>query len=111
MFYARVPADIQIVDQVTEAPQGVMRFRDYAVPAWCNDSKWTTPISRIDSLRKVLAEIKRPAGEVMSFEDADRQILLEVIADPSQKQVPFLLVQVGAFSDAITNATQVKPEG
>ena len=111
MFFAPAPQPITLKNLISDEPQpGLpLTFRTHATIAWCNDSKWATPLSRIESLRKVLAEVRKAPDEIMAFEDADRAVLLEVMRDPDVKQQPFLLVQIGPFSECIEKATNVDP--
>jgi len=110
--YAKVPETIVVYDDrdKTSAP---LSLYQYAGIVWLDDIKWSYPRANLASLVKVIAELKKPPGETMSFEDADYELLKRVILQPQLTQSgepvygirPSLMIQVSSYEKTILEAT------
>ena len=118
MFYANVPNTVRLHDPITETPAQELPFKAYARQFWGDDQaqRWLKPMTRVTSLIRVLAEFDKEPGAQMCFEDADFEILLDIVKAPFVNQQsggvqlpsPLIQVQLQAYTDAILNAGREK---
>ena len=102
-----VPAAVVIRDPDTGEVGQTLSLRAWAFSVWLNDARWHKDLSR---LIIVTQEFNKKEGQKMSFEDADYDLLSEIVKDNPQvkKQPPLAAMQFEGFKALILNASKAK---
>jgi hypothetical protein len=123
MKYFAIPDDVTIRNRYAEATgsapgSSTFSFLRYATIAWLDDVRWLTPKSHMSNLVRVVREFEKKPGEIACLEDADWNILSDIIQKPGALQNnqgpnllrPLVQIQVGPpFEEAVLQASKTDP--
>ena len=111
-----IPADIRLKnlnkpgETIPDELGGLVTFRSHAYSRWLSDPRWFTPVTRLARLAKVQIMCEMSAGTDVKMEDADYEILLEIVKKPDTKLMapnPLVEAQLLPFYKAVEEAKEV----
>lgn len=120
MKYFQIPSAIQLVDKLAPDVKGEsVTFFKLAISYWLNSNRWETPKSNLAKLVKVVAQLEKAPLEWAALEDAEWDILADIIRNPDAQNgsprpnapPPLVMIQLVAFDEAVLNAVSDKPGG